>query len=357
MNAILTHLQNNWQRFNLEQYGDPSRLSYFMLTPRFRASSHVLFLVSIKGHPNPNFVVKIPRLAGNSQSLEKETSSLRAIQASRPQGFASIPRVLAFEPFLGRKMLIETALVGKVMNPAIVREDSEGCCQVILNWLVELHIATRHSPLEDPDWFNRLIERPFQAFMGLFPSTPEENKLLERTWDLVSPLQKADLPIVIEHGDLSSPNILLLQTGEPGVVDWELADLHGLPACDLFFFLTYVAFARANANTNSQHLIAYQQAFFGKNAWARPIITTYTQQLNIDPVWLIPLFILCWLRYMTGLLIRIDYARPSPERIDPQTAEWLRQNRYYALWRYALDHLGEININGHIENKIFGSFV
>lgn len=59
----------------------------------------------------------------------------------------------------------------------------------------------------------------------------------------MAPLRSMQLPLVFEHGDLSYPNLLLLPTGEPGVLDWELANPDGLPACDLFLFLTYVAFS------------------------------------------------------------------------------------------------------------------
>ncbi|OGO64937.1 MAG: hypothetical protein A2Z45_00200 [Chloroflexi bacterium RBG_19FT_COMBO_55_16] len=343
MTAILTHLQSNWQRLNLERYGDPSRLSYFLLTPRFRASSHVLFLVSSNDRSTPTLVVKVPRLAGESPSLQKETATLRAIQSTRPQGFASIPRVVAFEPVLGRQILVETALVGKAMNPTTVRHDPDSCCRVVMDWLIDLQAATRHSAQDESDWFSRLIEQPFRAFTALFPYSADEARLLERTWDLVSPLREVDMPLMIEHGDLSSPNIMLLERGGPGVVDWELADPRGLPACDLFFFMTYVAFARENARSNSQHLSAFKKAFFGHAAWASSSIRMYAQELDLAPVWLTPLFVLCWLRYMTGLLIRLDNAKPSSERIDTETAAWLRRNRYYSLWRYAVSHVDDIN--------------
>ena len=153
----MSHLQSNWQRLNLEQYGDPSRLSYFILTPRFRASSHVLFLVSTNNRSTPSLVVKLPRLPGESLSLQREAATLRTVQSSHPQGFASIPKVVSFEPILGRKMLVETALVGRPMNPATVRDDPDGCCRVILDWLIDLQAVTRHTPQEEPGWFSRLV--------------------------------------------------------------------------------------------------------------------------------------------------------------------------------------------------------
>ena len=159
--------------------------------------------------------------------------------------------------------------------------------------------------------------------------------MLDDTWELVSPLRDMALPLAFEHGDLSHPNIMLLKDGRPGVVDWELAEPHGLPAYDLFFFLTYVAFASHNARKRGDHLAAFQAAFFGRAAWARPYVAAYARRLQLPAHALTPLFVLTWARYMTSQLMRLDGGR-SEGRLATETAGWLRANRYYALWRYAV---------------------
>jgi hypothetical protein len=120
-----------------------------------------------------------------------------------------------------------------------------------------------------------------------------------------------------------------------GVVDWELAAPQGLPAYDLFFFLTYVAFAKGNARTNAHYLAAFQAAFFDPTAWARPWVRRYADALQLPEHWLTPLFVVAWLRYMAGLVGRLG---PGEGRLGRETAMWLRENRYYALWRYAARH-------------------
>jgi hypothetical protein len=40
---------------------------------------------------------------------------------------------------------------------------------------------------------------------------------------------------------------------------------------------------------------------------------------------------------MTSLLQRLD-AAPATGRLAAETADWLRANRYYALWRHAVQH-------------------
>lgn len=345
MNMILSFLHHNRQRLELARYGVPEQLTGVMMTPRFRASSHVVFLLLPREWPEPVLVAKVPRLAGTSASVTREAGNLREIQGSRPGGFDSIPRVIAFEMIGGHQTLVETALVGRPMDPGIVRRDVESCCQAVTRWLVEVQQAT-HLPAESgDDWLARLVEQPLRYFERVFPLTPGEEELLAQTWQWIERLRPARVPLVCEHGDLSHPNIFLLNNGEAAVVDWELAEPRGLPACDLFFFLTYVAFARSGARKPGSHLPAFHNAFFGPAAWTRPYVADYARQMGLSSLTLISLFVLSWARYMANLLLRLNGGEAGAEQepLAAETATWLRGNRYYTLWRHTLEHLEELD--------------
>ena len=342
---VLSFLHSNRQRLGLASYGVPERLTAVMITPRFRASSHVVFLVLPQDRPQPVLVAKVPRLAGASASVTREAENLRAIQAGRPGGFDSIPRLIAFETVAGHQLLVETALLGRPMDPGMVRRDAEGCCQAVTRWLVELQQATRVPAESGDDWLVRLIERPLRYFERVFPLTAAEEKWLAQTWQWIEPLRHAQVPLVCEHGDLSHPNIFLLEKGQAGVVDWELAEPQGLPAYDLFFFLTYVAFAQSRARESGSHLAAFHNAYFGPAAWTRPYVADYARQMNLSSHTLTSLFVLSWARYMANLLLRLEggEAEAEPKPLAPETADWLRNNRYYTLWQHTLMHLDELN--------------
>lgn len=338
MNVVLSFLEANRTRLKLADYGVKGSLASIVITPRFRASSHVIFLVSTGDQAEPVVVAKVPRLAQATASIEREVTNLRAVQNLRPEGFASVPRVITFEAYRGYPILLETALVGRSLDPATMRRDLQGCCQKVTTWLSNLQSVAQTSSEATTDWFVRLVEEPLRYFAERFPVSAEEAKLLEQTRELVEPLRSLALPAVFEHGDLSHPNLILLKSGELGVLDWELADPQGLPAYDLFFFLTYAAFALADARNSGSYLPAFQAAFWGIQPWAAPYITTYTQRLQLPPVALKPLFVFSWLRYLTGLLMRLDNAGQDNTRLGPETATWLRTNRYYSLWQHAITH-------------------
>jgi aminoglycoside phosphotransferase (APT) family kinase protein len=278
--------------------------------------------------------VKVPRLIGSNGSIAREAENLTAIHAGRPAGFASIPRVVAFEEVLGRPLLVETALSGRPMDRSVVRGAPEACCDAVANWLTDVHQPRPSSGA--PGWFERLVEEPLEFFETSFPLTVEERQLVARTRDLVAPLRQACLPLVFEHGDLSHPNVLLQERGI-GVVDWELAQPWGMPGHDLFFFLCYVALAR-HSNREDDYLSAFDGAFFGRHAWASPYVSAYAEQLHLPKHLLTPLFIVCWARYTIGLLERISGPEERTARLSAETVKWLRSNRYYAMWRYAVTY-------------------
>jgi len=228
------------------------------------------------------------------------------------------------------------------MRPAVVRRQPQVCIEAVLNWLFELHSAQSKLHNEKDDWFTRLISRPLEYFEAMFPVHAAEKELLEKTRELAQPLRKRSFPLVFEHGDLSSPNILMGSNNGIAVVDWELAEPRGLPAVDLFFFLTYAAFARQHARQANDFLNAFQKAFFGPRAWAVSYLLRYSEFLDLPPETLKPLFVLCWSRYVVGLGARLKEHDDPSAPLSEHDANWLRSNRYYALWKYAVDHINEI---------------
>jgi hypothetical protein len=147
--------------------------------------------------------------------------------------------------------------------------------------------------------------------------------------------------LVFEHGDPSDPNLLTLKNGDAGVVDWELAQSNSLPLVDAIFFLTYVAFSRRRARRPAEYLTAFQEAFFGPSAWAAPYLLRYARNLGLRQESLTPLFVLCWVRYLTKLMGRLAPRKGQP--LPSETVAWLRANRYYALWQYSVEHAHELN--------------
>lgn len=341
MNLVLEFLAAERDRLELDRYGIGSRPSFALLTQRTWTSKYVVFVVFGRESAEPALVVKVVRIPGfGDRSLEAEAANLEDVQATRASGYATIPRLVALAAHRGHPLLVQTALAGRALDPGAVRRNRAACVARVVEWLHELPLdgaGTTH----DPGWFERLVEVPIRRFVETGPRDQVRAALVERTLDLVEPLRGSRLPLVVEHGDLSHPNLIGLGNGTVGVIDWELAEPRGLPLVDLVFFLTYVAFAEARSSTVGRQVQAFDDAFVGPDAWASRLVTAEAERARVPLSLLTPLLVGCWARYVGKLVDRLEpgpldiVGRPIPPA--PVAMVAIDESIYAALWRHAVD--------------------
>ncbi|MGH9147929.1 MAG: phosphotransferase [Vicinamibacterales bacterium] len=310
-----------------------------LATPRFRASGHVIFLVLADWLRTPILVGKVPRLAADNGGLAREAANLRMLQTIRSGGFDSVPQVVAYEDGQSWSLLLETAVIG---TPVDLWGRRRSRIDEVVDWLIEFHTSTMRPSETVRDWYTRLADEPCEQFLTLLPGDGVARHLIDRTSCVARALYEEDVPLVFEHRDFCPLNILVDHDGAIGVVDWELGEPDGLPALDLFFFLTAAAFARDGAGTEKRCLAAFRTAFFGPTAWARPHISRYANRVGLSADLLKPLFILCWSRHVTTLARRLHSSDGA--MLGSETVGWLRSNRYYALWNYAVVNYHDLNL-------------
>lgn len=346
MSGVLVHLESHRERLGLDALGLVGPLTSVVVTPRFRASSHVVHLILASGSQHAALVAKVPRLRNLTGPIEREAQNLAALAEGAVA--ASVPRLLGIEHHDGWPMLLQTALAGEPLDRPTTRRDPDRWVRAARDWLGQLTADGCPDDTEDADDWCRVAEKPLADFARICPLQDEERVALDETRSRVGDLRTLSLPRVFEHGDLSHPNVLRLPGGTLGVLDWELAERRGPPACDLFFFLAYVAFARDQCRSTTDYLRAFEEAFFGRTAWARPYVLEYADGLGLTTDALDALFLMCWARYVARVALRLGEVRPegayaSPfTPLTPATAEWLRGNRYFLLWRFALGNLSRI---------------
>jgi aminoglycoside phosphotransferase (APT) family kinase protein len=279
-------------------------------------------------------VAKLPRRGGPAPALAREASALQAIQRRRAAAPGSVPELVALESYRGQTLLIETALAGSHLTPAAVRRDHAFAIAAASEWLLDVHRRSAVASGEDPTWFARLVERPLDRLEATLGSRSEGARLVERTRNLVDPLREAALPLVLAHGDFAHPNLIRFPEGRLGAVDWELAEMPGLPAGDFFHFLAYAAAARARARGAQAIASALDRALHGDHPWARPLLYDYFAAAGLDPAWAPPLIALTFARNLADRLEGVTAAEVAPTG-DTLNA-WLLADRRYALWKQAV---------------------
>lgn len=338
MNDVLSLVVQNWHRWSGQPAATMVDISCLLLTPRFETSRNVVFLFFSNLSESPVLVGKMPRVPGDDADLIKENENLLSIHDATNNRMQSMPRSVAVEQCGGNTLFLQTGLSGTLMSPAYVRSRTQWCIDAVTTWISNLHAATVTDCVSG--LFEQEIQRPIEMFRRFFPLTAMQDRVMS-VCEHALLAHSQQIPHVFEHGDLSHPNIFVLQDGGIGVVDWELAKRYGVPALDLFFVLSYLSAAISDAHDTEQHVLAFQRAFMGPSAWAQRYIAGYTSVMQLRPDLLVPLFVLCWTRYVVNRTIRAAAASGS-KLPDKRVMDWVRSDRYYAYWRHAVDRIDEL---------------
>lgn len=327
--------------------GEKGPRPFVLLTPRFRASRHVVSLLLPPGGTQPTEVCKRPRLASDTEPIEREAAALSAVERDAVGASATAPRLVALRTEGPDPGLVETALVGRPVTPAVVRNDRDGLVSLALDWLTKL---PRVEASEDPGWFERLVEAPLDRLEESFPGGTREAELVERTRELCRPLRAGGFPLVLEHGDFAHPNLVLLPDGRLGAIDWELAEERGLPLHDLSFFLGYVARADYGRGPGAA-AEALSRALLEPGGWAARALATHADRLGVASTVRVPLFVLSWAR-VAGRPVSPGEGSAAtaddepPIRSAGERLAWLRENRYTKVWKRAVESAGELDFGG-----------
>lgn len=298
-----------------------------LLTPRYRASSHVVALVLDASTRLPRLVAKAARLP-SSHALEREAAALAALADTL--GAAGLaPRLVGFDPVGDPPMLVETGLPGRPLAPDAVRADRAVAAAAVADFAAALPVGNDR----DGSAFKRLVEPALAGLGAALADDPRDRTHLERTAAIVAPLRSARLPHVLEHGDLAHPNLLLGPGNRLAAVDWERSEPRGLPLHDLVVGLAYVAGAAEGARLPDEAAAAFARAVAGPDGWAGPILDTELERLGIDPALRLPLIVVPWLRTAAWLAAHLG----GPEGAgEGDWKAWLRMDRSVALWRATL---------------------
>ncbi len=302
-----------------------------LLTPRFRASRHVVALVPDPDGQGVELVVKIARLRDRGEVAAREAGALERLAERRGAVRSSAaPRLLARGAPWGLPTIVETAVDGQPLDPAAIRRDPDGATDAVVAWLSEL-AGSDAPPTHASERLARLLDGPLAAFERAIDPQPDERRLVEATLAAAATLRSALLPVVLEHGDASHPNLFRLADGSVGAVDWELGEPDGLPLHDLTTFLAYAAAARAGARTPVAQGAAIATALADPDGWAAAAARDLAARIGLDAGWIRPLMLVSLARASVGLIERLHDGAAT--RVAPETLEWLRGHRYVAAWR------------------------
>jgi aminoglycoside phosphotransferase len=307
-----------------------------LVTPRYNDSRHVVVLL-LDPSANPRIVGKIVRRPHDRSTLATEFDVLERL-AAQSADVRTAPRPLAFVQHRDHWMLVETAVTGVVLTHRRMKKSPQRVWRLVDDWLCGLPSVT--TTAESERWFDEQIANPMRLATSTLHATADERRLFAATKRALRELTAADLPMPLEHGDLSHPNLLLSEHDRLAVVDWETGRVSGLAGADAAVFLAFLSFSLDGAHGVEAEAQCYGRSFLRPNGAGRLRLRDHLERQAVDPKWLDLILLATWARYALQVFPRLaPRGEADPDDRIKLAGELFRSGRPLRLWRMTLDYL------------------
>jgi hypothetical protein len=316
-------IRSGWEDFGLG--ATPDGLSSLVLTGGPRSISKVVMLIFAEPYQYPKLAVKMTRIPEALPGLVREASTLRAIHALPRGGVPGAPRVLfCHERPYGFFAVGETALSGQPLSSLVRRSNFRHLALKGTEWLSGL--AQRSASRPEDRWRDRLVTPVLSTFAESFGLVMDTG-LFRDAADVVGTLSAARL--ICEQRDFAPWNALATPNGELAVLDWESAELNGLPAMDLIYFLTFLAFSLEGAVEPGRCREVYRATLDPSTlvgAVRHECLTRYARSIGLESAEIGRLGLLVWMLHS-----RSEYQRFVADIAGTPGREILRRSLFMRL--------------------------
>ncbi len=263
-----------------------SRASRLLLTPGPRSVSKVVALDFEGCDAAPRVVLKQARVPEAAEGLRREAEVLRSLPP-----VDGVPRVLGCQDGDGALALAQTAVAGVPLWSVLRRDNLRELALRGTDWLADLARSTARPPVDGGEAPDSVVAR----FVDLYGEVADPAALRETERTLAD---AAALPRVCEQRDFGPWNVLVAPDGSLGVLDWESAEPRGLPAMDLVYFVSYLAFFRDGAMRSRRFRASYRRTLdpaTPTGAVRAECLARYARGLGVETSGLAGIPLLAWM--------------------------------------------------------------
>ena len=323
-------LRTGWPAWGLGPA--PERISTLLVTGGPRSVSKVVLLAFAEPSPLPRIAIKAPRVDDAAAGVRREGTVLAGLAARRQGSVSGVPRILVRREIDGLPVVGETALVGRPLESLLTLRSLGAWSTKVTDWLTGL--VARETTFPPAHWRRVIAEPALSRFVDAFGGVIDDG-LLREAEAMVGAI--GALPTTPEQRDFGPWNVLVTPAGEIAVLDWESAELDGLPVLDLLYYLAYASFQVDGARDRDSRVASYRRSLDPSTrtgAVRRDCLARYIDALGLDPVQLGPLRALVWLIHAES-----DFRHAAADAGGPPPAEVLARSLFRALWIEEVRHL------------------
>jgi len=110
---------------------------------------------------------------------------------------------------------------------------------------------------------------------------------------------RENFPVVFQHGDPGTWNMLVSDEGKIVVLDWESGERHGVPLWDLFYYVSSYASWMSRRQGNRDGLKNFSQHFLKESPMStslQGITERYCNLVGLDKKYVESLYYSCWMQ-------------------------------------------------------------
>jgi hypothetical protein len=279
------------------------------------------------GAPAPSYVVKLAQDVALNDRLRNEARALRALAAAGIGDGATLPRAPFFGHHAGHAVLGQTAIAGVPFRQVTTGAPDCPAARAAVTWVSELGARTADRASATPGDVADALDELLERYAGLYRPGAAERAALAGSIAAIG-ASAAPFPLVFQHGDPGTWNILVTDGGRPAFLDWEAAEEHGLPLWDLFYLARSVAVGVARASGTRSSLDAVARGLLADGPLSRALaqdVARHSERIGLEPALAGPLLLTCWMHRALKEAMTLQ-----PDR--------LARGRYVRLLRLCLHH-------------------
>ncbi|MEX1171240.1 MAG: aminoglycoside phosphotransferase family protein [Chloroflexota bacterium] len=257
-------------------------------------SQKVLVLLAARGAPAPTGMVKVTRSAAHAGRLRNEADALRRLQDLAPSA-GRVPVPWFAGDHAERAVLGASLMAGVPFAARATWSADDPALADALGWLTDLATVTaRPVPAREVGaTLLRLLER----YARIQAPDSDELAALRHRFQSLADLPDA-IPVVMQHGDPGTWNLLLDPTGRTVFLDWEAAETNGLPLWDLLYLFRSYAVTVGRRSGVRDRSEAAARHLLGASPLADRLVdavATYVRRVGVPAAAIEPLVYGCWL--------------------------------------------------------------
>jgi hypothetical protein len=293
----------------------------------------VLFVVVPPDGTSPSLVIKLTRDASVNARLETELDALRRLEALGLADDGGIPRVLFAGRHAGLAVVGESAVDGVPLSLSAGADPLGRPIVDAVDRLIEL--GRRSVRMGAPSEVATALISLHTRYVELCQPTPAEADRLHAAISSIA-ASTMPFPIVFQHGDAGTWNLLVTADERVVFLDWENAEPAGMPLWDLFYLLRSHAVGVGRRNGAPRRLAAVERFLFGRSVLSELVVeaaTRYVSAIRLDPALVEPLFHLCWMHQALKEATRFTPDRVRGAHFNRLLAAGLRHRNAATLQR------------------------